>query len=126
MDVPTLAVWKFASCDGCQLSLLDLEDELLTLAAQIDIANGVCHVGGRRRCIFRRRDGALLDGIDLLPAVLQLGRQLLAADDVILQFSIVAADVFKRQLRRMDRLNQIMDLRVEKIGRDLAAGAVGE
>jgi coenzyme F420-reducing hydrogenase gamma subunit len=21
---PTLAVWKFASCDGCQLSLLDL------------------------------------------------------------------------------------------------------
>ena len=26
---PKLAVWKFASCDGCQLSLLDLEDELL-------------------------------------------------------------------------------------------------
>ena len=28
----TLAVWKFSSCDGCQLSLLDCEDELLTLA----------------------------------------------------------------------------------------------
>ena len=27
---PRLAVWKFASCDGCQLSLLDCEDELLT------------------------------------------------------------------------------------------------
>ena len=26
---PRLAVWKFASCDGCQLSLLDCEDELL-------------------------------------------------------------------------------------------------
>ena len=26
---PTLAVWKFSSCDGCQLSLLDVEDELL-------------------------------------------------------------------------------------------------
>ena len=25
---PRLAVWKFASCDGCQLSLLDCEDEL--------------------------------------------------------------------------------------------------
>jgi coenzyme F420-reducing hydrogenase gamma subunit len=36
---PRLAVWKFASCDGCQLSLLDLEDELLTLAEEIDIAN---------------------------------------------------------------------------------------
>ena len=29
---PKLAVYKFASCDGCQLSLLDCEDELLTIA----------------------------------------------------------------------------------------------
>jgi len=36
---PTLAVWKFASCDGCQLSLLDCEDELLALADVVDIAN---------------------------------------------------------------------------------------
>lgn len=35
---PTLAVWKFASCDGCQLSLLDCEDELLDVAGAIDIA----------------------------------------------------------------------------------------
>lgn len=34
-----LAVWKFASCDGCQLSLLDCEDELLTLARRIKFAN---------------------------------------------------------------------------------------
>ena len=34
----TLAVWKFASCDGCQLSLLDLEDELLALAGRLEIA----------------------------------------------------------------------------------------
>jgi sulfhydrogenase subunit delta len=33
-----LAVWKFASCDGCQLSLLDCEDELLTVADEIEIA----------------------------------------------------------------------------------------
>lgn len=36
---PKLAVWKFASCDGCQLSLLDCEDELLTLAEHIEIAH---------------------------------------------------------------------------------------
>jgi coenzyme F420-reducing hydrogenase gamma subunit len=36
---PRLAVWKFASCDGCQLSLLDCEDELLTLASALHIAN---------------------------------------------------------------------------------------
>ena len=39
MTKPTLAVWKFASCDGCQLSLLDLEDELLDIAGSIDIAH---------------------------------------------------------------------------------------
>jgi sulfhydrogenase subunit delta len=33
-----LAVWKFSSCDGCQLSLLDCEDELLALADRLDIA----------------------------------------------------------------------------------------
>jgi sulfhydrogenase subunit delta len=38
MSTPTLAVWKFASCDGCQLTLLDCEDELLTLAAEVQIA----------------------------------------------------------------------------------------
>lgn len=36
---PRLAVWKFASCDGCQLSLLDCEDELLTIADRIEIAH---------------------------------------------------------------------------------------
>ncbi len=35
---PKLAVWKFASCDGCQLSILDLEDELLSLAGAVEIA----------------------------------------------------------------------------------------
>ncbi len=35
---PKLAVWKFASCDGCQLSLLDCEDELLAIVGEIEIA----------------------------------------------------------------------------------------
>lgn len=35
---PKLAVWKFSSCDGCQLSLLDCEDELLAVAGAVDIA----------------------------------------------------------------------------------------
>jgi sulfhydrogenase subunit delta len=38
MSRPKLAVWKFASCDGCQLSLLDCEDELLAIAGAIEIA----------------------------------------------------------------------------------------
>lgn len=35
---PKLAVWKFASCDGCQLSLLDCEDELLAVVEAVEIA----------------------------------------------------------------------------------------
>jgi len=38
MRKQTLAVWKFSSCDGCQLSLLDCEDELLALADRVEIA----------------------------------------------------------------------------------------
>jgi sulfhydrogenase subunit delta len=36
---PKLAVWKFTSCDGCQLSLLGLEDELLAIADRVEIAH---------------------------------------------------------------------------------------
>jgi coenzyme F420-reducing hydrogenase gamma subunit len=35
---PTLAVWKFASCDGCQLTLLNCEDELLAVAERVTVA----------------------------------------------------------------------------------------
>ena len=34
---PRVGVVKFASCDGCQLTLLDMEDELLDISAQFDI-----------------------------------------------------------------------------------------
>ena len=39
VGTPKLAVWKFASCDGCQLSLLDCEDELLDVATGLEIAS---------------------------------------------------------------------------------------
>lgn len=37
-DKARIAVFKFASCDGCQLSLLDCEEELLTLSTIVDLA----------------------------------------------------------------------------------------
>ncbi len=36
---PALAVWKFASCDGCQLTFLNCEDDLLTIAGSVHIAS---------------------------------------------------------------------------------------
>lgn len=35
---PRLAVFKFASCDGCQLTLLDCEEQLLEIAGALEIA----------------------------------------------------------------------------------------
>jgi sulfhydrogenase subunit delta len=35
---PRLGVFKFASCDGCQLSILNLEEDLLALGQALDIA----------------------------------------------------------------------------------------
>ena len=37
-EKPKLAVFKFASCDGCQLSVLDLADDLLALTDRVQIA----------------------------------------------------------------------------------------
>ncbi|MCB0364695.1 MAG: oxidoreductase [Bdellovibrionaceae bacterium] len=33
-----LGVWKLTSCDGCQLSLLDCEDELLAITQAVEVA----------------------------------------------------------------------------------------
>lgn len=56
---PKLAVWKFASCDGCQLSLLDCEEELLAVAGAIDIAN---FPEASRRVIRGPYDISLVEG----------------------------------------------------------------
>ena len=56
---PTLAVWKFASCDGCQLSLLDCEDELLALAGEVEIAY---FLEAGRTTAKRRYDLSLVEG----------------------------------------------------------------
>ena len=37
-DRPKLGVFKFASCDGCQVSLLNLDEELLALSERVEVA----------------------------------------------------------------------------------------
>lgn len=56
---PRLAVWKFASCDGCQLSLLDCEDELLAVADAVNIAYFQEATRGR---VSGRYDISLVEG----------------------------------------------------------------
>jgi sulfhydrogenase subunit delta len=56
---PKLAVWKFASCDGCQLSLLDCEDDLLALAGEVEIAY---FLEARRATVRGPYDLSLVEG----------------------------------------------------------------
>jgi coenzyme F420-reducing hydrogenase gamma subunit len=56
---PRLAVWKFASCDGCQLSLLDCEDEFLAVADAVEVAYFMEATRGR---ISGRYDVSLVEG----------------------------------------------------------------
>lgn len=56
---PTLAVYKFSSCDGCQLSLLNMEDELLELAEKIEVAY---FLEARRKILPGPYDIGLVEG----------------------------------------------------------------
>jgi coenzyme F420-reducing hydrogenase gamma subunit len=56
---PKLAVHKFASCDGCQLSLLDCEEELLAIVGEIEIAY---FLEATRKVVKGPYDVALVEG----------------------------------------------------------------
>jgi coenzyme F420-reducing hydrogenase gamma subunit len=62
---PKLAVWKLASCDGCQLSLLDCGDELLTLAGGVDVAH---FLEASSRTVRGPYDLSLVEGSVTTPA----------------------------------------------------------
>jgi sulfhydrogenase subunit delta len=62
---PRLAVWKFASCDGCQLTLLDCEDDLLALAETLEIAY---FAEASRRILPGPYDLSLVEGSITTPA----------------------------------------------------------
>ncbi len=59
---PRLAVWKFSSCDGCQLTLLDCEDELLDIAEAVEIAYFLEATRTQREGPY---DVSLVEGLDL-------------------------------------------------------------
>ncbi len=62
---PTLAVWKFASCDGCQLSLLDCEDELLALGEAVRISH---FLEASRKVVRGPYDVSLVEGSITTPS----------------------------------------------------------
>ncbi len=70
---PKLAVWKFASCSGCQLTLLNCEDELLAVAGQVDIAH---FVEASRAVVRGPYDLSLVEGSITTPHDVELIQQI--------------------------------------------------
>ena len=68
---PKVAVYKFSSCDGCQLQLLELEDELLQLAGEVEIASQ--HLAEAIQ--YRALDRALKKGYPYLILAAAVGKR---------------------------------------------------
>ena len=84
---PRLAVWKFASCDGCQLSLLDCEDELLAVAGAVEIAY---FLEASRAVVEGPYDLSLVEGSITTPADIQRIRRVRDASDVLVAIGACA------------------------------------
>jgi sulfhydrogenase subunit delta len=69
----TVAVFKFSSCDGCQLQILNMEDELLALATEVEIAN---FLEARRRVLPGPYDVSLVEGSISTPHEAELIKQI--------------------------------------------------
>jgi sulfhydrogenase subunit delta len=70
---PKLAVWKFSSCDGCQLTLLDCEDELLAIAGEFEIAH---FLEASRAVVKGPYDLSLVEGSISTPREVDLIREI--------------------------------------------------
>lgn len=84
---PKLAVWKFASCDGCQLSLLDCEDELLAVADAVQIAN---FPEASRAVVKGPYDVSLVEGSVTTPHDLERIQQIRAQSKVLITIGACA------------------------------------
>lgn len=84
---PKLAVWKFTSCDGCQLSLLYLEDELLELAECVEIAY---FPEASRRQVPGPYDISLVEGSVSLPEHLEQVQRVRRLSKVLIAFGTCA------------------------------------
>jgi len=87
MGKPRLGVFKFSSCDGCQLSLLDCEDELLAVAGAIDIAY---FPEATRKNDIGRYDIAFVEGSVTTPHEAEMIHDIRARSDLLITLGACA------------------------------------
>ncbi len=100
---PKVAVWKFASCDGCQLSLLDCEDELLAVAEAVEIAY---FLEATRAKIEGPYDISLVEGSITTEHDQQRIRQVRASSRVLITLGACATAGGIQALRNFNRVEE--------------------
>ena len=84
---PKLAVWKFASCDGCQLQILNLEDELLELSEQVEVAH---FLEATRGTVAGPYDLSIVEGSVTTPADAERIREIRASSRTLVTIGACA------------------------------------
>ena len=102
---PKLAVWKFASCDGCQLTLLDCEDELLTVAGELELAY---FVEASRAAVKGPYDLSLVDGSITTPHDAELIKHVRRASKFLVAIGTCATSGGIQALRNFTDVNDFL------------------
>lgn len=104
---PSLAVWKFASCDGCQLTLLNCEDELLEVADRVRIAY---FPEATRATVAGPYDVSLVEGSITTPSDAERIEQVRAASRILVTIGACATAGGIQALRNAASVHEYLQL----------------
>lgn len=104
---PRLAVFKFASCDGCQLSLLDAEDELLAVVGEVEIAY---FVEARRRTLDGPYDVSLVEGSVTTPEEVERIQEVRRQSNYLVTIGACATAGGIQSLRNWRNVDDFIDI----------------
>jgi sulfhydrogenase subunit delta len=108
---PKLSVWKFASCDGCQLSLLDCEDELLAVTGELELAY---FVEASRAMVKGPYDLTLVDGSITTPHDAELIKKVRRASRFLVAIGTCAVSGGLQGLRNFTDVNDFIKVVYDK------------
>ena len=106
-DNPTLAVWKFASCDGCQLTLLNCEEELLSVAERVTVAY---FPEATRAVVAGPYDISLVEGSITTPADAERIQQVRAVSGQLITIGACATAGGIQALRNFSDVTEFMSV----------------
>ena len=104
---PKLAVWKFTSCDGCQLTLLDCEDELLTLAGLVEIAY---FMEASSATVEGPYDLSIVEGSITTPDEVERIQQVRASSEYVIAIGACATAGGIQALRNFSNVNDFLSV----------------